>query len=165
MKGCLIVLNSFSERGFERGYWRGYVRLNPDLNNLYEEESGADIYVPSDYPLSIPEIYLDGITEMYSHEKDSSWSSDSIVLVRKDKVIVYTQSESGEKPMNEHFCDCVDDIEYTVTEYDLKTAKKKKYKMILEGTAKFELVDYFRLHHFVESESLREFHDYCFFTI
>lgn len=142
---------------------------NKNLNDDYE-----DIY--NSYPFKEPKVYLDGTCEDYFPQIPFSWGDDSVVLVRDKRVIEYTRSSFTEllakdKDGNMIWVDgrtapyegCWDGEylnetrggkEYTVTEYDMETAQKKKYKMILDKTTEFDSWDYRRLTDFVDADTL-----------
>ena len=143
-------------------------------NNKNLKNDCEDIY--DSYPFKVPKVYLDGTGEEYFPQIPFSWSKDSVVLVRGKQVIEYTQSNFAEllakdKDGNLIWVDgrtapyegCWDGEyldetrggkEYTVTEYDIETAQKKKYKMLLDETTEFDSWDYRRLSNFVDADTL-----------
>ena len=70
---------------------RGYIEFNPNLNNSYDKEHDEGIYVPSDYPFSVPKIYIEGSCETYYPQIAFDWSDDTVVVAREDFLIKYTK--------------------------------------------------------------------------
>ncbi len=128
------------------------------------------------YPYEVPKVYLDGCGEAYSPQYQFSWDDDSVVVIRNKRVVKYTRSsfaellaknESGEivwiDGRRAPYSDCwkgeyLDDTrpaqEYSITEYDLETHKKKEYKVVLKEEKNFDSHDFYSLSKMVEKELL-----------
>lgn len=106
------------------------------------------------YPFVMPKVFLEGYSDPYVYDG----GMDSVVLVREDRVTIYSDGNFAEllekdKGGNvvwvdgrsilydegwdaERFVGIREAEERTVTEYDLKTLEKRKYKVVLDETAK-----------------------------
>ena len=142
---------------------------NKTLKNNYDDCFDS-------YPFEVPKVYLDGTCEDYMPQVCFSWSDDSVVLVRGNRVIKYTQSNFAELLAKDKdgniiwmdgrsapYSNCWDGEylnevrggkEFTVTEYDIGTAQKRRYKMVLDETTEFESWDYLQLSDFVDADTL-----------
>lgn len=142
---------------------------NKTLKNNYDDCFDS-------YPFEVPKVYLDGTCEDYMPQVCFSWGDDSVVLVKGKRVIKYTQSNFAELLAKDKdgnliwmdgrsapYEDCwdgeyLDEVrggkEFTVTEYDIGTAQKKRYKMVLDKTTEFDSWDYSELSDFVDADTL-----------
>ena len=146
----------------------GSIRMNPDVEN-----ENRDPLFEDGYPYKIPEVYLNGCGETYFPQYCFDWDDDSVVVVRNKSVVKYTKStfiellaenEEGEivwmDGRTAPFEECwkgkyLDQSrgakEFTVEEYDLESHQKRKYKMVLDETAPFEVYDCYELMNFVDN--------------
>lgn len=140
--------------------------------NIMEDEMGF----PDGYPFAVPKVYLDGMCEAYYPQVSFSWDRDSVVLVRDKKVIEYAkwgfaELKAKDKDGNiiwvdgrsapyagtwdgEYLDETRGGKEYTITEYDIETAQKTKYKVILDETTAMDVRDYDGLSEYVDEETL-----------
>ena len=140
--------------------------------NIMEDEMGF----PVGYPFTVPKVYLDGMSEAYYPQVSFSWDRDSVVLVRDKKVIEYAkwgfaELKAKDKDGNiiwvdgrsapyagswdgEYLDETRGGKEYTITEYDIETAQKTKYKVILDETTAMDFRDYDGLSEYVDEETL-----------
>lgn len=119
------------------------------------------------YPFAVPQIYLEGHGEEYFPQMLFSWDDDSVVAVRKSRIVEYTRStyfellaedENGNiiwvdgrtapyegcwggKYLKEHRGASA----YTIKEYDLETMEKRRYKIVPDGVTKFDCDDVLRV--------------------
>jgi hypothetical protein len=126
------------------------------------------------YPLTVPQVYLEGRGEEYFPQTLFSWDDDSVVVVRNGCMVEYTrtsyiellaENENGEivwmdgrtapyegcwggKYLDEYRGACT----YTVQEYDFATLEKRKYKVVQEDVSKFDRYDVLRLMEFMGEE-------------
>lgn len=129
-----------------------------------------------EYPFYTPDVYLDGYGEIYYSQSGFDWMDDSVVLVREKHITEYTRSDFGEllakdeegtlvwvDGRNAPYAGCwdveyLDDMrdakEYSITEYNLETLEKKKYKVILTETTKVDAHDYNHLKKYMDAETL-----------
>ena len=135
----------------------GYIEYNPDLNDSYDMEHNEGIYVPSEYPLNIPKIYLEGSCESYYPQIAFDWSDDTVVVVRDNFLIKYNkhcycellaEDENGNiiwvdgrtAPYEgcwkgRYLNEVRGALEYDVEEFYLDTLEKKTYKVTLDSTS------------------------------
>ena len=147
----------------------GYIRMNPEV-----EEETRDPMFDGGYPYSIPKVYLDGVGESYFPQWCFNWDNDSVVVVRDKHVVKYTKSvylellaknEAGEivwmDGRTAPYSGCWDGEylneergaqEYTVEEYDFEKFEKRKYKVILDETSKFDANNLHGVYGFLDSE-------------
>ena len=152
-------------------YYGGSVRMNPEVEN-----KNFDPMFNEGYPYEVPKVYLDGRGETYYPQCVFSWNADSVVVVKDKRVMKYTRSsfveilaknEDGEivwmDGRNAPYSDCwggeyLDESrpaqEYSITEYDLETHKKKEYKVVLKEEKNFDSHDFYSLSEMVEKELL-----------
>ena len=135
-------------------YITGTVELGPYKNCSYDEGER------NDYPFPLPRVFLKGELEEYYPQISFSWSDDTVLVTREDKIMAYTTSsysellaedEDGTKVWldgrNAPFSDCwkgkyLGDVreaqEYKIVEYNLKTLEKKTYKVQLNQTEQIQ---------------------------
>ena len=156
----------------------GYVELNPDLNDVYDMEHEEGIYVPSNYPFSFPQVYLEGACEQYYPQVLFSWSDDSIVVVNDTILTKYTkhgyaellaEDENGNviwvdgrtapyagcwggKYLGEHR----GVLEYDVEEFHLDSLEKKKFKVTLESSAPMDANDVGKLINYIDPNIIKQ---------
>lgn len=131
---------------------------------------------PNEYPFAVPKVFLNGCVNMNFHWGISNWNEDSVVSIKGKKVIEYSKTDyfkvcTTDKAGNKIWVDGrtasrkaypeLDDSsdfckaeEYTITEYNLETLEKKKYKVSLDNTLKLDMRDYNHLRKFVDADSL-----------
>ena len=134
----------------------GSIRMNPEI-----EEEKLDPMFEGGYPYKVPKVYLEGLGECYFPQRCFDWDDDSVVVIRGKHIVKYTYSsfiellaknEEGEvvwmdgrtAPYSgcwggEYLDEERPAHEYSITEYDLETHKKKEYKVVLE--AEMDVVD------------------------
>ena len=145
-----------------------HILMKADLGNEYPNE---------DYPFYPPQIYYDRHQEESYYPTSVISDSESVVVIGDDMNIVeYTEFNYQERlPKDEiggliladgimaPYTDCfvekyLDEIryvkEFAVTLYDIETLQKKRYKMVLDETTKFDSKDYRRLSNFVDKRFL-----------
>ncbi len=155
----------------------GYVQFNPDLNDSYDMENKEKLYVPSEYPFSIPKIYLKGFKEEQYPEDLLSWGRDS-VIVTNDKILTrYTKSGYFESVTEDEngmtiwvdgrtvpYEECwkrkylgeyggVEEI--VVEEFNLETLEKKKYKVTLDSTSPMDVDDFYSLVDYIDPNIIK----------
>lgn len=130
------------------------------------------------YPFEEPTVYLDCNGEDYYSQPNFSWSDDSIVLARKDRVLFYTQSHFSELLVSDDDGNIVwvdgrsepsasrwngaypgvtrSAVTYSTIEYDLSTLTKKKYKMVLDEETPFTNLDFDKIEKIVGNERLEK---------
>lgn len=147
----------------------GVLPLKVDETNVNhnEEAMGMD-----GYPFRVPKVYLDGCCENYFPQYCFDWADDSVVLVRGKHMIEYTCSNFQELLAKDEtgniiwvdgrrapYSDCwdgeyLDDIratyEYTITEYNMDTLEKRKYKVVLDSVSKIGSCDLYRMANFMD---------------
>ena len=133
----------------------------------------------SEYPFYVPDVYLEGYGESYHLQYRFDRTDDSVILVREKSMTEYTRSDflellAKDKEGNliwmdkrkapypscwdgEYLDDMRDAKEYSITEYNLETLEKKKYKVILDETTKLDAHDYDHLKKYMDAETL----DHC----
>lgn len=133
----------------------GVLPLKVDETNVNHNE---DVLGMDEYPFRIPKVYLDGCCERYFPQYCFDWEDDSVVLVREGRMIEYSRlnfqellakDESGNiiwvDGRTAPYSGCwdgeyLDDIreahEYTITEYNMATLEKLKYKVTLDSVSK-----------------------------
>ena len=124
------------------------------------------------YPFREPKVFLDGCGESYFPQYCFDWADDSVVLVRGKHMIEYTYSNFQEllardgggniiwvdgrtAPFSgcwdgEYLDDIRDTYEYTITEYNMETFEKRKYKMTLDSMSKIGARDLNRVAEFMD---------------
>ena len=157
---------------------RGYIEFNPDLNDSYDMEHDEGIYVPSDYPFSIPKIYLEGSCETYYPQVAFDWSDDTVVVVRDNFLIKYTkhcyaellaEDENGNiiwvdgrtAPYEgcwkgKYLKEVRGALEYEVEEFRLDTFKKKTYKVTLDSTTPISIDDLTSLVDYIDPNIIKK---------
>ena len=160
-------------------YERGYVELNPDLNDLYDMEHNEGIYVPSDYPFSIPKVYLEGACDTYFPQIVFDWSDDTVIVVRGKILTKYTkhcytellaEDETGHivwidgrtAPFEEcwkgkYLEEVRGALEYDVEEFNLDVFEKKTYKVTLESTSSMSMSDLTGLVDYIDPNIIKKF--------
>ena len=155
-------------------FFSGSLLMKAEQNdeNIMKDEMGF----PDGYPFTVPKVYLDGMSEVYFPQVSFSWDRDSVVLVRDKKVIEYAkwgfaELKAKDKDGNiiwvdgrsapyagtwdgEYLDETRGSKEYTITEYDIETAQKTKYKVILDETTAMDVRDYDGLSEYVDEETL-----------
>ena len=150
--------------------------INHDNHILMKAELGNE-YPNEDYPFYPPQVYYDRTHKEIYYPTRVSWDSDSVVVIGDDmSVVEYTEFDFEERLAKDKigeliwvdgitapYTDCVvekflDETRYikkfSVTRYDIETLQKKRYKMVLDETTEFDLMDYRRLSNFVDKRFL-----------
>ena len=152
-------------------YYGGLVRMNPEM-----EDISKDPMLEGGYPHTIPKVFIEGHGEAYFPQYCFDWDDDSVVLVREKRMVKYTRSsfvellaknEEGDvvwmdgrtAPYSscckgEYLNEYREGQEYTVTEYDFETMKKKKYKVILDEVYDIKKSDRYSVENYVDEETL-----------
>ena len=154
-------------------FYGGTLPMKVDESKLIRNDTmmGMD-----EYPFYAPDVYLDGYGEVYYPQCCFDWMDDSVVLVREKHITEYTRSDFWEllakdeegtlvwvDGRNAPYAGCwdgeyLDDMrdakEYSITEYNLETLEKKKYKVILSETTKVDAHDYNHLKKYMDAETL-----------
>ena len=152
-------------------FYCGSIRMNPEV-----EKENSNPMRDEGYPYKIPKVYLEGIGEDYYPQTLCSWDDDSVVVIRDTCAVKYTltsflellaEDETGNTVWIDGrrapYSDCwkgkyLDDFreahEYSITEYDLKTYKKKNYKVVSEEQLDIDDWDLYLLSEMVEKELL-----------
>lgn len=159
-------------------YEHGYIEYNPYLNNSYDKEHDEEIYVPSEYPLSIPRVYLEGSCETYYPQIAFGWSDDTIVVARDNFLIKYTkhcycellaEDENGNviwvdgrtapysgcwkgKYLNE----VRGALSYDIEEFHFDTFEKKTYKVTLDSTSPITVNDLTNLVDYIDPNLIKK---------
>ena len=128
----------------------GSVRLNPE--NQKVENENFDPALDGEYPCKVPKVYFEGGVESYFSQY---WDNDSVIVISGKRIVKYTKSsfieflaknEEGESVWMDgrrapysggcwkgaYLNESRQAHEYTITEYDLETYKKKEYKVVPE---------------------------------
>ena len=143
-----------------------------------EEEKHEYDYGDEGYPLREPTVYLEGVVEEYYPQTVFSWSDDSVVVVRENRVIRYTRSsftellaknEKGDivwmDGRNAPYSSCwdgeyLDDErhgeEFTIHTYDLSTMKKQSYTAVLQKEEDMDNDDIRRISGYIETKEIEE---------
>lgn len=160
-------------------YECGWVKFNPDLNDSCDMETGEGIYRPSDYPLSVPEVYLEGERDEYFPQFAFDWIDDAVVVVRGAILTKYTKHHYSELLAEDENGNIIwvdgrtapyegcwkgkylnevrGALEYDVEEFDLDTLDKKTYKVTLDSISKMDLKDYNQLVNYIDPEVIKKF--------
>lgn len=147
----------------------GVLPLKVDETNVNHNEDALGM---DEYPFRIPKVYLDGCCERYFPQYCFDWEDDSVVLVREGRMIEYSRlnfqellakDESGNiiwvDGRNTPYSGCwggeyLDDIrdaqEYAITEYNMDTLEKRKYKVTLDNVSKIGSYDLHKVGNFME---------------
>lgn len=147
----------------------GSVRMNPEVENENRYPMFDD-----GYPYSIPKVYIQGCGEVYNRQYAFNWDDDSVVEVRGKQLIKYTKTnflellakdEKGEivwvDCRSAPYSECwdgeyLDDVrvasEYSVEEYDFDKLEKRRYKVTLDETSKFDVETLYGLFDFLDPE-------------
>jgi hypothetical protein len=155
-------------------FYGGRILMKADEYISFDE----DVYEASEYPFEEPTVFLNGHGEDWSPQDGYSWSDDSVILARKERVLVYTESNftelltinaagdvvwlnSREDPFlsysgGEPIVEPRPATAYSAVEYDLKTLTKKKYKMVLDEETPFDFWDFDALKDFIGEERVEE---------
>ena len=153
-------------------YYGGRILMKADEYISFDE----DVYGASEYPFEEPTVFLNGYGEDWFPLDGLSWSDDSVILARKERVLVYTESHStevltknetgdvvwvnGRKELsrcaNAHPSEMRPVTTYSVVEYDLNTLTKKKYNLLLEEERSFGYLDFCNLEEFIGEERVEE---------
>ena len=150
-------------------YYGGSVRMNPEMKDV-----SNDPMIEGGYTHTIPKVFLEGYGE--SSRYCCAWDDDSVVLVRDKHMVKYTRSSFVELLAKDEIGNVVwmdgrtapysscwkgeylgeyrDGQEYTVTEYDFETMKKKKYKVVLDEVSDMKKSDSYSLGKYVDEETL-----------
>ena len=143
-----------------------------------EEEKQEDNYGYEEYPFEKPTVYLHGAVETYYPQTIFSWSDDSVLVVRENRVVKYTRStftellakdEKGDIVWMDGRCapysncwkgEYLDEYrggeEFTIKTYDLKTMKKQSFKAVLQKEEDMDDGDVMLLSGYVETKDLEE---------
>lgn len=127
-------------------------------------------------PYTVDKFYFEVCGEEYYPQSDFGWDEETVVSIRGKKVVKYNSSSFAELlAKNEEgeivwmdgrtapYSDCwgveyLDEErpahEYSITEYDLETHKKKEYKVVLKEEKNFDSNDFYSLSRMVEKELL-----------
>lgn len=158
-------------------YEHGYVQLNPDLNDLYDVESGEEIYVPSNYPFSIPNVYLDGSSETCSPEIFASKYVESLVVVNDMFLTKYinnvyyellTIDQNGNEiwvdsrtiPLEDYaedglYKDARSAEEFKIERIELNSLEKKTFKVTPESTSQMDLDDFSKFVNYIDPNIIK----------
>lgn len=158
-------------------YENGYVEFVADLKDVYDEESGEGIYVPSNYPFSTPKVYLDGAQNVCLPEVPSSWYDDSVIVVNDDILTKYTnfihfevliEDEEGNDVWMDgrtvSFEECLKKGRFkgarTVEEYEIErlyfdSLEKKKYKTTLVSASQLDVDDCLKYIEYIDPELVK----------
>lgn len=156
----------------------GYIEFNPDLNDFYDAEHDEEIYAPSNYPLCIPKIYLDGSCETYYPQIFFDWSDESTVVVRDKFLTKYTkhcycellaEDENGNviwvDGRNAPYEGCWKGkylnevrgvLSYDIEEYHFDTLEKKTYKVTLDSTSPISVDDLTNLVDYIDPNLIKK---------
>lgn len=157
---------------------RGYIEFNPNLNDSYDMEHDEGIYVPSDYPFSVPKIYLEGSCETYYPQIAFDWSDDTVVVAHNDFLVKCTkhcycellaEDEKGnvgwvdgrtapyEGCWNGRYLNEVRGaLEYDVQEFHLDTLEKKTYKVTLDSTSPISVDDLTSIVNYIDPNLIKK---------
>lgn len=160
-------------------YESGYIEFNPDLNDLYDMEHGEEIYVPSNYPLSIPKVYLEGSCDTYFPQIVFDWSDESVMVVHDEFLTKYTrhcyselqaEDENGNviwvdgrtAPFEgcwkgRYLNEVRGALEYDVEEFHLDTFEKKTFKVTLESTSPMNMEELTKLVDYIDPNIIKKF--------
>lgn len=150
--------------------YSGIMPLKVDESKYSSCEHGArGMY---EYPFREPKVFLDGCGESYSPQYCFDWLDDSVVFIRGERMIEYTLSHFQELLAKDGagniiwvdgrtapYSGCwdgeyLDDIrgahEYTITEYNMDTLEKQKYKVTLDSVSKLGARDLHKMAYFME---------------
>ena len=156
----------------------GYVELNPNLTDSYDLETGEELYVPSEYPFSIPKVYLDATSVTDYSSSVSSCFDDSIIEVTDEFLTRYTnkiyyealvKDDNGNKTWIDgrtiHSENGWDEapyekariaMGYEIERIDLNSLEKTKYKVTLESTSKMDMDDYSKLVNYIDPNLIKK---------
>ncbi len=156
----------------------GYVELIPNLNDACDKETGEKIYAPSEYPLSVPKVYLEASSETYFPQIFFDWTDDSVVFVREDILVKYTkhcycellaEDENGNviwvdgrtAPFEgcwkgRYLNEVRGSLSYDVEEYRLDTLEKKTYKVTLDSTSPISVDDITSLVDYIDPNLIKK---------
>lgn len=170
MKGWFINMIKFTESG--------YVELNPNLNDSYDLETGEEVYVPSEYPFSIPKVYLDATSVTDYSSLVSSCFDDSIIEVTDEFLTRYTnkiyyealvEDDNGNEIWVDgrtlHSENSWDEASYKnariamgyeIERIDLNSLEKTKYKVTLESTSQMDMDDYSKFVNYIDSNLIKK---------
>jgi hypothetical protein len=154
-------------------YYSGSVVLKPEV-----EKETIDSMYEEGYPFKMPKVLLDGCGEEYCPQYDFTWADDSVVLVRENNIVKYTQSHSTELlAENEKgeivwidgrsapYSDCWDGkylgerreaTKYKVEVFDINTSKKITYNVTESKTEEFTECDKYDLVNYAGPEAIKE---------
>ena len=137
-------------------YYEGIVGMKPKIEKSHFF-SGDD-----DFTYQVPQVYFECQGEIYHSPLAFDWRGNSVILVRDNRAVRYTEFDHYELLMTDldGRTDWVDgrladfmgwDIEdasdtrtvksYLIEEFDWNKSEKRTYKVILESTSKLEESD------------------------
>ena len=133
--------------------YEGMVGMNPEFEKRHFF-SGDD-----DFTYQVPKVYFECQGDIGHDELAFDWSRDSVIMVRDNRAVRYTEFNNYELLMTtldgrKEWVDgiiadimaydpqCASDIRtarsYCIEEFDWNNSVKRKYKVILEETSKLE---------------------------
>ena len=158
---------------------RGYVQFNPDINDSYDMEHDEEIHVPSNYPFTIPKIFIEGTREIYYPQTAFAWYDDSIIATSNNVLTKYTKhgycellakDENGNiiwvDGRTAPYEGCwkgtyLDEtrgvLELEIEELDLETFVKNKYKVSLDSTCPIEKNELFEYIDYIDPDIIKRF--------
>ena len=118
-------------------FYHGYIQFNPDMNDLYDMEHDEAIYVPSEYPFSIPRVYLEGNNELQYPQTASSWLESSVVVVDRNVLAKY----SGHS---------------YIEEFNFDTLEKRTFEVKLASVAQIGIDDITQLIDYIDPNIIKK---------
>lgn len=116
--------------------------------------------------LDVPKIYFDGVRELYAEDYMYDWILDSVIMVKDDHIVKFTESTCNEMLLKDEDGESVwvdgvmaqivgadvterEDLrvlrEYWVEVYDLKKGEKKRSKVVFEESSPMDEHDFIML--------------------
>lgn len=154
-------------------YYSGSVVLKPEV-----EKETIDSMYEEGYPFKMPKVLLEGCGEEYCPQYDFTWADDSVVLVRENEIVKYTQShftellaenENGEivwmDGRSAPYSNCWDGKylgesrevkKYEVEVFDINTSRKTTYNITESKTEDFTESDKYHLVNYAGPEAIKE---------
>ena len=127
-------------------YYEGVVPMKPEMKK-------KDFVSDDEFSYQMPRTYFWCAGEVYDQATAFTWSDDSLLVVKDNCVVKYTESkfqdvlvvdeeekkgwlENREAALygftNENIEDNIERKRYVVEEYDLEKLEKRKYQVVLE---------------------------------
>lgn len=126
------------------------------------EMKKKDFISDDEFCYQMPPVYFECTGEVYDSQSVFKWSDDSLVVVKDNCILKYTESNFQEVLVRDvegktywfenrqadiygfedgDVEEAIERKRYTVEEYDLERLEKRKYQVVLQETSRFDHID------------------------